>query len=209
MSARTKPSETSPTVVTSVEPVPATVMVEVEAAEFVIKPELVTDWVTAFRSKPLRSNPAPALIVMALAVGIAPAMPNLRIPAVTATAPPFKELTALRVSTPAPALVSAVPLEIELVTTPLTVAVTAGLVTVIVRAEEPRSMAPENVTLLPATRPPKVKLPATVTALPMMRVVPSLKTDVPSLMVSVPVPTGPDVIEGGVPAVADPKIRLP
>ena len=184
-------------------------IVEVEAAELVMKPELVTDWVTVFRLKPLRSSPAPALMVMALAVGIAPAMPNLRIPPVTATAPPFKELTALRVSTPAPALVSAVPLEIELVTTPLTMAVTAGLVTVMVRAAAPKFMAPENVTLLPATRPPKVKLPATVTALPMVRAVPSLKTDVPSLMVSVAVPTGPLVIEGGVPTVSLPKIRLP
>ena len=87
LSARAKPNETSPTVVTSVEPVPATVIVEVEAAEFVMKPELVTDWVTVFRSKPLRSRTAPALTTIELATGIAVVLPSRSKPALTFVAP--------------------------------------------------------------------------------------------------------------------------
>ena len=134
--------------------------------------------------------------------------PFLRIPPVTATAAPAKLLVTLeRMSVPAPALVSAVPVAV-LVMAPLIAAVTAGLVTVSVRAVAPRFIAPESVRLFTEVTPPKVKSPFTVVALPTVKLF-ELRTVVPPAMVNVPVPTGPLVTAGSVPVVLTPKMRLP
>ncbi len=207
MSAKAMPSETSVVDVTSVAEVPTTCTKDVEAAEFVMKPLLVTDWDVRSRLKPPRSRPAPAAMVIGLAAGIAPATPYLRMPPAMLTPAELRLFAAEeRMSAPAPDLVSAVPVA-ELVRAPLRVAVTAGLVTVMVRPEEPRLTEPASVTLFPATTPPKVKSPLTVTALATDRAVPSLSNEVPLPMVSVPVPSGPLVT--GVPVLEAPSIRPP
>src|SRR3954454_21012676 len=63
---------------------------------------------------------------------------------------------------------------------------------------EPRSTAPLRITPLPATAEPaapfsvpNVTLPFIVTGLPLSRIVPSLRSAVPSDTVSVPEPIGP------------------
>ncbi len=172
-----------------------------------MKPLLVTVCVVRSRLKPPRSRPAPALIVIALLTGIAPVAPSFRMPFATVTpAPPRLLAVEESTRTPAPDLVKAVPVAV-LVRAPLRVAVTAGLVTAMVRPEAPRLTAPARVTLLPATTPPKVKSPLTVTALATERAVPSLSSEVPLPMVSVPVPSGPLVT--GVPVLPAPSIRPP
>ena len=192
---------------TSVAEVPSARIVEVEAAEFVMKPPPLTDWATRSRLKPARSRPAPALMAIGLAVGIAAATPYLRMPLAMVTPAPPRLLPAEeKIRMPAPALVKAVPVAV-LVSAPLRVAVTAGLVTVTVRPADPRLTAPAKVTLLPATTPPKVKSPLTVTALATERAVPSLSREVPFPMVSVPVPSGPLVT--GVPVLLAPSISPP
>ena len=109
---------------------------------------------------------------------------------------------------PAPAFVRAVEVAV-LVIEPLMVLVTAGLSTVMVRPASPRAIAPESVTPLPEMRPPNVKSPLTVTALPTVRAVPSLRSEVPPAMVRVPVPTGPLVTAGGVPVLFTPNMSPP
>ena len=213
LSARVRPKVTSPVVVTSVAEVPATRSVEVEAAELVTNPATVRDCVCGLKSNPLRSRPAPAPTTIALVVGMAAAMPYLRIPPVMLTAAPLKLFAAEEsTSTPAPALVRAVPVAVVVIAPPR-VAVTNGLVTVIVRPAAPRSVAPVKVRLWPATRPPKVKSPPIVSALATERAVPSARSVVPPETVSVPVPSGPLVTIGAVPVLAapiisDPAVRL-
>ena len=146
----------------------------------------------------------PTATEMALVAGMALSMPFFRMPPVMATL--AKLFAAPRTKVPAPAFVRAVPV-VAPVMTPLMVLVTAGLVTVMVRPAAPRFMAPERMTPLPATRPPKVKSPLTVVALPIVRTVPSLRSEVPPAMTSVPVPTGPEVT--GPPVLPAPNIRPP
>ena len=161
------------------------------------------------KSKPFRSRPAPPAMVIALVVGIAAATPYFRMPPVMLTPAELKLFAAEeRTSTPAPALVRAVPVAV-LVTAPPRVAVTSGLVTVIVRPAAPRSVAPVKVRLWPATRPPKVKSPPTESALASERAVPSASNVVPAPTVSVPVPSGPLVTVGAVPVLAAPIISEP
>ena len=207
MSAKAMPSDKSAVEVTSDAEVPTARSVDVEEAELVMKPPPLTDWATRSRLKPARSRPAPALMAIGLVAGIAAATPYLRMPPVTLTPAELRLLAAEeRTSTPAPALVNAVPVAM-LVSAPLRVAVTAGLETVMVRPAAPRLIAPASVTLFPATTPPKVKSPLTVTALATERAVPSLSREVPFPMVSVPVPSGPLVT--GVPVLLAPSISPP
>ena len=93
------------------------------------------------------------------------------------------------------------------------VAVTPGVPTLIVRLEPPRVIGPERMTPAPAVRPPKEKSPLTKIPLAIVRMVPSLMSEVPLAMLSTPVPIGPLVTapEIGVelaPNISEPALRF-
>ena len=97
------------------------------------------------------------------------------------------------------------------------VSVTVAAATLIVFAPVPRVTVPLKITPLPATLPPKVKPPpVTLTALAMVRMVPSdmiVEPAVPPESCNVPVPTGPLVTtpETGLllaPKMIEPELRF-
>ena len=143
---------------------------------------------------PFRSKPAPALTVRRLVAGMAFSTPERSRPAATVTpAPPRLASVVAPVSTrmPLPALVRPVePLPAVEVRAPLSVAVTAGLVTVIVRFALPRLTGAASVMFEPLRRPPKVKSPRTLTGLLSVRAVPSVFRVVPAPILKMPVPIG-------------------
>ena len=105
-------------------------------------------------------------------------------------------------------------------TWPPRVAVTCGLVTVMVRANAPRSTTPLSVRLWPAPVPPTVKpvapAPTKETAFAMVRAVLSVWMVVAPLITSDPMPIGPEVTTVGMATVlamfgvlSCPKIRVP
>ena len=130
------------------------------------------------KSRLKRSRPAPALTTTELFEGMAVLTPMTRRPPVMATFLPLKLLPAPEsLSVPGPALVKAVPPTVANVEvrSPASSAVTAGLVTVTIRATVPRVTSPESVRFVVATLPPKAKSALTVMALVTVRGTPSLR----------------------------------
>ena len=83
------------------------------------------------------------------------------------------------------------------------------MVTEIVRMAAPRLTLPARTTPEPAPRPPKAKSPLTVTGLAMVRMVPSLMSEVPAPTRRLAVPTGPLVTAPKVSVEFAASIRVP